>query len=107
MSDDRPEAGDSEIQVIGEFAYALPAAVILVLAGLLTLAWAGQLVSAPPRALNVAVAMTGLGAGVAGVVGGWRFWSRRSWLVLTIPIWLIPLSAALGYMWLINNWGGH
>lgn len=95
--------------VLWEMAFAIPAVIVLLLClfillnGLVALV---REVGTAPRSINLAIGVAGVVLGGVGLAGGIRWWSRRSWLILTIPVWLVPIGMGLGWLYLINNWGG-
>ncbi len=103
---DEPEA--TPRAVLWEMAFAIPAGIVILLCVLILLYGVLSLVleaGRAPRCINLAIGIALLVFGGVGLAGGIRWWSRRSWLILTIPMLLVPICLGLGWLYLINNWG--
>ena len=103
-------AKDDSRAVLADFAYAIPAALAIVLQAGLAIGYISGLVAhartPDPFALDLAFLLAGLGVSIAGTIASGLLWRRRSWFVLVAPLVAVPIAILLGAAWGVANWGG-
>ncbi len=108
---DSPRAGAAEgLGVAGEFAYAIPAGLVIALHLLVAIISLTGVVNtlarwgSGPSGTNLVLSLIGLVIAVAAVAIAAILWSRRSWLILLLPIVTVPLTFIGGMIYLSQNW---
>jgi hypothetical protein len=103
--------GPDTSEIAGEFAYAIPAGLVIALHLLLTLAALGGLVQALAvwsrggfYFQNVLITGGGAISAMASMGLCALLWLRRSWLILLVPLVTLPLAVAAGVIYVSLNW---
>jgi hypothetical protein len=109
MSEPPPTVSDNtdSSSVVAEFAYAIPAGIVIAMSLVFTLMAASVLVPAliASASRNLDLGLIAVGVGVTATIGAARLWARRSWLILAIPAVLLPVGATIAWQYALRNWG--
>jgi hypothetical protein len=103
---------DSARGPIGEFAYAVPAGLVIFLHLIVALAALLGVITgisrqgyALPTAFSPLISLAVLITALAGTALSIHLWSRRSWWILAVPAVMLPGALIGGLAYAYLNWG--